>query len=124
MYLHAREPTVGRVAYTGQEPWIQTATIRQNILFGSDFDNERYGDVLRERGLEPNLKELAHEDLTIVGSRSIRLSGGQKAQAGLARLTYRHADVFLIDDPLSCVDSGMGRKIYTHLIHGFLREKT
>ncbi len=119
-----RQPIVGRVAYAGQEPWIQTATIRENILFGSNFDSERYGVVLRECGLKPDLEELEHGDLTIVGSRGRKLSGGQKARVGLARLAYRDADVFLLDDPFSSVDSGTGRNIYTNLIRRFLREKT
>ncbi len=56
--LQCRKPIEGGVAYTGQEPWILSATIRENIPFRSDVDSERYSEVLRECGLEPNLEEL------------------------------------------------------------------
>ncbi len=117
-------PIVGSVAYAGQDQWIYTGTIRENILFGSDFDSERYSVVVKECGLEPDLKVLKHGDFTLVGSRGIKLSGGQKARVGLARLAYKDADVYLLDDPFSSLDSSTGRKIYNNLICGLLRKKT
>ncbi len=117
-------PIVGSVAYAGQEPWIYTGTIRENITFGSDFDSKRFNMVIRECGLEPDLKELRYGDRTLVGSRGIKLSGGQKSRVGLARLAYKDADVYLLDDPFSSLDSTTGRKIYDNLIHGVLRYKT
>ncbi len=118
------QPIVGRMAYAGQEPWVQSATIRENILFGSNFDTERYNAVIRDCGLEADLKVLVHGDLTIIGSRGIKLSGGQKARVCLARLAYKDADVYILDEPLSSVDSGTGREIYNNLICRLLRGKT
>ncbi len=119
-----RHPILGSVSYAGQDQWIHSGTIRDNILFGSEFDKERYDRVVIESGLEFDLLKLRYGDLSLVGSRGIKLSGGQKARIGLARLAYRDADVYLMDDPLSSVDYNTGQKIYNNLICGLLREKT
>ena len=49
---------------------------------------------------------------TVVGDRGVQCSGGQRARIGLARALYRDADVLLLDDPLSAVDSRVGRRIF------------
>ena len=55
---------------------------------------------------------LPHGDLTLVGEKGVTLSGGQKARLGLARALYADADVYLLDDPLSAVDTHVGRELY------------
>ena len=56
--------------------------------------------------------ELCDGDLTLVGERGVTLSGGQKARVNLARAVYHEADVYLLDDPLSAVDTGVGKQIF------------
>ena len=51
-------------------------------------------------------------DLTLVGERGVTLSGGQKARVNLARAAYREADVYLLDDPLSAVDTAVSRHLF------------
>ena len=51
-------------------------------------------------------------DLTIIGDRGASLSGGQKARVSLARALYMDADIYLLDDPLSAVDTSVGRHIF------------
>ena len=55
----------------------------------------------------------------------INLSGGQKQRVSLARAVYSNADIYILDDPLSAVDSHVGKHIFTHLIgdQGLLRGK-
>ena len=55
-------------------------------------------------------------DGTLVGERGVSLSGGQKARISLARALYVDADVYLLDDPLSAVDTHVGRHIFKQLV--------
>lgn len=91
----------GSTAYTNQEPWIFNSSIRQNILFGLEYDKERYDKTVAACGLDSDFKQFPYSDLTLVGERT--LSGGQKARVSLARAVYRAADIILLDDPLSAV---------------------
>jgi ATP-binding cassette subfamily C (CFTR/MRP) protein 4 len=75
----------GKVAYTSQEPWIFGGSVRDNILFGSDYEPDKYERVLRSCALERDLSLLPYGDSTLVGDRGISLSGGQKARVNLAR---------------------------------------
>lgn len=113
----------GVVSYSAQEPWLFEASVRQNILFTEDYDEMRYKDVIRVCALERDLELLPYADLTIVGERGISLSGGQKARVSLARAIYRRADIYLLDDPLSAVDSVVGKHIFDNCIKDFLRDK-
>lgn len=74
--------------------------MRQNILFGNDFEEARYNEVVKVCALEDDFKQLPHGENTIVGERGAALSGGQKARVNLARCLYRKADIYLLDDPL------------------------
>jgi ABC-type multidrug transport system ATPase subunit len=62
--------------------------------------------------------------MTEIGDRGITLSGGQKQRISVARAVYHNADIYLLDDPLSAVDSHVGRALFEKCIRGALREKT
>ncbi|PVD27664.1 hypothetical protein C0Q70_12831 [Pomacea canaliculata] len=114
------------VAYVPQQAWIQNTTLRDNILFGKLFNEKRYQQVLRACALEPDLEILSAGDMTEIGERGINLSGGQKQRVSLARAVYSDSDIYLLDDPLSAVDSHVGKHIFTEVIgpNGLLRQKT
>lgn len=109
----------GKYSYASQEPWLFNASVRDNILFGLPMDKQRYRTVLKRCALERDL-ELLHGDGTIVGERGASLSGGQRARICLARAVYRRADVYLLDDPLSAVDTHVGRHLFDECMRGFL----
>lgn len=113
----------GVVSYSSQEPWLFDATIRQNIVFTEKYDPERYCKVIEVCSLERDLKLLPAGDLTIVGESGACLSGGQKARINLARAIYRSADIYLLDDPLSAVDSAVGKRIFYNCIKEFLSDE-
>ncbi|KAJ3651769.1 hypothetical protein Zmor_017784 [Zophobas morio] len=113
----------GTVSYTSQEAWIFSASIKQNILFGEDFDRQKYLKVLNVCALEHDLALFAHGDQTRVGERGVMLSGGQKARISLARAVYRDADIYLLDDPLSAVDAQVAHHIFNDCICGYLKTK-
>ena len=78
----------GRVAIVSQQSWIFNGTVRENILMGSDIDNEWYSSVVEICALTRDLQLLENGDLTEVGERGITLSGGQKQRISLARALY------------------------------------
>lgn len=97
-----------RYASCAQQPWIQNTTVRNNIIFGQPFDEERYREVVAACSMTRDLELLAHGDATLVGERGVVLSGGQKQRISLARALYSPAAVLLLDDPLSAVDANVG----------------
>ncbi|XP_029661257.1 ATP-binding cassette sub-family C member Sur [Formica exsecta] len=103
-----------KIAYVAQRPWLQNATLRDNILFGSAYRSRRYRNVLRACALQPDVDILPGRDLTRIGERGINLSGGQKQRVTIARAFYSDADVILLDDPLSALDQHVGRQIFDH----------
>ncbi|CAM9767000.1 unnamed protein product, partial [Ectocarpus sp. 12 AP-2014] len=119
-----RVSVLGSLAYASQEPWIQSSTIRENILFGRAINQKRYDAVVRDCALERDLSLLPSGDQTGIGDRGVNLSGGQKARVGLARMTYAHADTYLMDDPLSAVDPAVGRELFSKVVCGRLKGST
>lgn len=116
----------GSIAYTSQQAWIQNATVKNNILFHLPYDEKKYDQVLEACALKADLDILPGGDNTEIGEKGINLSGGQKQRVSLARAVYGNADVFLLDDPLSAVDSHVGKHIFTKVIgpDGLLAGKT
>ncbi|KAI9348568.1 P-loop containing nucleoside triphosphate hydrolase protein [Obelidium mucronatum] len=114
----------GKVGYCSQQAWIVNATVRDNIVFGRQFDEKRYNKVVEAACLLPDFRILPNGDLSEIGERGINLSGGQKQRISLARLMYTDHDIALLDDPLSAVDSHVGRKIFEQGICGILAAKT
>ncbi|KAF8310655.1 ATP-binding cassette transporter [Clavulina sp. PMI_390] len=97
-------PRNGGVSYCAQEPWILNETIKENILFGRAYDEERYRQVLYQCALERDLELFDAGDETEVGERGLTLSGGQKARVSLARAVYSESSIVLLDDVLSALD--------------------
>ncbi|KAJ3288221.1 hypothetical protein HDU76_007719, partial [Blyttiomyces sp. JEL0837] len=114
----------GRMGYCPQTAWIQNSTLRDNILFGKDFDPVRYHAAVRDCALARDFQVLPAGDMTEIGERGINLSGGQKQRVSLARAVYFDADIILLDDPLSAVDSHVGRYLMENCILGALKTKT
>ena len=100
---------------------------RDNILFGKKFDKKKYEAVIEACALIPDLKVLPGGDKTEIGEKGINLSGGQKHRIALARACYSDADLYLLDDPLSAVDSHVAKHIFSKVLSekkGFLKGKT
>ncbi|KAH9480738.1 ATP-binding cassette transporter abc4 [Psilocybe cubensis] len=97
-------PRADGVAFAAQESWVQNETIRENILFGSPYNETRYKKVIRQCALERDLELFEAGDATEVGEKGLTLSGGQKARITLARAVYSPAKILLLDDVLAALD--------------------
>lgn len=115
------------LAYCPQQPWIMNSSFKDNILFGFKYDEAMYKKTIKACQLVPDLKILPDGDQTIVGEKGISLSGGQKARLSLARAVYARADLYLLDDILSAVDSHVCKNIIEQVLDrntGLLKNKT
>lgn len=108
------------VAYVAQTPWLQNASIRDNILFGSALDPRRYRKVITACALLEDFKSLTEGDETEVGEKGVALSGGQKQRVSLARALYSQAHTLLLDDVLSALDGNTSADVFHNGIIGDL----
>ncbi|NXI95943.1 MRP7 protein, partial [Psophia crepitans] len=107
-----------------QEPWIQFTTVRENILFGREYDARLYEEVVEACALSEDLNILPAGDQTEVGENGVTLSGGQKARIALARAVYQEKELYLLDDPLAAVDADVANHLMRKCILGVLKHKT
>ncbi|XP_028951948.2 putative ABC transporter C family member 15 [Malus sylvestris] len=114
----------GTKAYVPQSAWIQTGTIRENVLFGRKMKRGFYEDVLEICALDQDVKMWADGDLTVVGERGMNLSGGEKQRIQLARAVYSDSDVYILDDPFSAVDAHTGTHLFKKCLLQHLSQKT
>jgi ABC-type multidrug transport system fused ATPase/permease subunit len=113
------------VGYCGQTPWLQSMSIRENVLFSAPYEEARYKQVLEACALIPDMANFKHGDLSMVGENGIGLSGGQKARVSLARAVYSKATIVLLDDPLSALDHQTAESIVRKCLAGpLLRGRT
>ncbi|KAF9173923.1 hypothetical protein BGX21_011267 [Mortierella sp. AD011] len=112
------------IAYVSQTAWLQSSTIRDNILFGKEFDQTRYDEVIEGCALVTDFQILESGDATEIGEQGITLSGGQKQRVALARAIYSDASVLLLDDCLSAVDTHTGEKLFQTLTGPLLKDRT
>jgi len=114
----------GSVGFVAQTPFILNATLKENILFGREMDEQLYKEVLHACCLEADIELLPGGDETEIGESGINLSGGQRQRVSLARAVYRQADIYVLDDVLSAVDAHVGQQIYQRCITGMLASRT
>ncbi|CAN4090494.1 unnamed protein product [Withania somnifera] len=114
----------GSKAFVPQSAWIQTGTVRDNVLFGKEMCKARYDDVVERCALKRDIEMWADGDLHSVGERGINLSGGQKQRIQLARAIYSDSDIYLLDDPFSAVDAQTGAHMFKKCLIQLLHNKT
>lgn len=114
----------GSVAYCAQQPWVQTSTIQDNILFGRPLDIHQLQKALQTTCFDSDLETFPHGMATQMSEKGSNLSGGQKARLALSRAVYSDADIYLFDDVLAALDPRVGRNVFNNCIRHGLQGKT
>ncbi|XP_036366499.1 multidrug resistance-associated protein 1-like [Octopus sinensis] len=116
----------GSIAYVPQRAWIQNNTLKNNILFNQEYNKPSFYSVITACALHSDIDTLPSGVETEIGEKGVNLSGGQQQRVSLARAVYNDADIYILDDPLSAVDSHVGKHIFNKVIgpNGLLKNKT
>lgn len=108
------------ICFVSQTPWIENATIKNNVLFGLPYDAVRYEEVLQACALSQDLSLFDDGHETEVGAQGVTLSGGQKWRLTLARALYSRAGIMVIDDVFSALDAHVGKHVFANALLGDL----
>jgi ABC-type multidrug transport system fused ATPase/permease subunit len=125
----------GSIAYCAQKAWLPKGSIRSSVVFGRDYDEEKYLRAIYTAGLDEDIAsnnglsvevtkskgQLTHD--TDVGEDGSNLSGGQRARVALARALYEESGVYIFDDPLSALDANVRSTVFNRLSERLRREK-
>jgi ATP-binding cassette, subfamily B, bacterial len=93
-----------RVAYTPQVPVLLSEPLRDNLLLGLERSPQDIEKALRLAVFSEDLKQLEHGLDTVVGTKGVKLSGGQRSRAAAARMFTRNAELLVFDDLSSALD--------------------
>lgn len=104
-----------KVGYVSQETVIFDGSIKENILFGENLDEDKYQNIVTSIGIN----NINVDRLTMNGT---NISGGQRQLISLARELYREADFLILDEFTSALDSATEKKVM-QFINSIKKEK-
>ncbi|UKZ56958.1 hypothetical protein TrVGV298_010806 [Trichoderma virens] len=113
------------IGFCDQTPFLTNASVRDNIIGYTPFDQARYDEVLEATMLLPDIATFPQGDLTKVGSGGVTLSGGQKQRVSMARALYSNSSLFLFDDTLSGLDADTEEQVFRRVFSadGIIRRR-
>jgi len=94
-----------------QECFLFDSSIKENILMGSEYEEERFNEVLEKAQLNKLVASLPEGIETAVQENGSRFSGGERQRIALARALYHHKKLFLLDEVTSALDQENARLI-------------
>ena len=111
------------IAYISQETPIFEGTLRENIIFDENIPDEQILEVLQKVCLGQFLQAAQNGLDTHIGERGVNLSGGERQRLALARLWFSNADIIILDEVTSAMDSLTEETVMGALMEK-LKEKT
>ena len=104
------------IGYVPQEAFLFSDSLTNNILFGSDSDEEEIAKAFAEKAVvADNIEGFKEKYDTVVGERGVTLSGGQKQRVSIARALVNNPNILIFDDSLSAVDTETEERILNNL---------
>ena len=113
-----------KIAFLPQEAYIVNSSLRENLLFGEELQDDVIFQALYQSAFDQDLNTLSAGLETEIGEKGVNLSGGQKQRVGLARAYLSNPQIVFLDDPLSAVDGETEDKLIERLIFGSWNNKT
>jgi len=104
-----------RSAHTPQVPQLFSHTLRENILLGMERSEAALQQAIALACLEPDLATMPDGLDTLIGSRGMRLSGGQLQRVAAARMFVRQPELLVFDDLSSALDNTTEQILWARL---------
>ena len=103
------------ISVVPQENFLFSDTIRNNLRFGNEATEEEIIAACEKAAVHSNIMEFTHQYDAMLGERGVSLSGGQRQRVAIARALLKPAEIYLLDDCLSAVDTDTEEKILQNL---------
>lgn len=100
---------------TSQTPNLFSMTVKENIVLGRPYDEEKFREACEDAVLSEDLLNMENGADTLIGSKGVKLSGGQKQRVAVARMLYHDSEVFMLDDVSSALDVVTEEKLWSSL---------
>ncbi|MGB0386221.1 MAG: ABC transporter ATP-binding protein [Ardenticatenaceae bacterium] len=104
-----------RSAYTPQVPQLFSATLKENIYLGLPDDETKLKQAIHQAVLEEDIADMNEGLETLIGSKGVRLSGGQRSRTAAARMFIRQPELLVFDDLSSALDVQTERQLWARL---------
>ena len=104
-----------KVGYMAQNDPHFSLTLRENVVFGSEYNEERFRKAIQKAGLTSLIDVFPHKEDTLLGmayDEGRELSGGQWQRISFARLIYNQCDIVVLDEPTASMDPLAERNLY------------
>ena len=104
------------LGFVSQDPFLFYGTIRDNVIYAREADDEELAWALETAGAAEFVSELENGVETMVGGRGVMLSGGQRSRVSLARALLKHPSLLILDEASSALDAETERRIQRNLL--------
>lgn len=103
------------ISVVPQENFLFSDTIRNNLRFGNNATDTEVIAACEKAVVHNNIVEFTNQYDSMLGERGVSLSGGQRQRVAIARALLKPAEIYLLDDCLSAVDTDTEERILTNL---------